>query len=227
MAKFAKVTLLIAAFLGTAGAATAQNYDGIGRLRFGVFMQGHLMPAEETKPISRSSDLDGGGVGASFGYDWSLANGWVIGVEADGVVIAGTAKFGADEYESDYLATFRGRLGKHLHENWFVYGTAGWALNGLHYSGRTTATINNPDAVLKVSGTLHGWTAGGGLEYRLDDMIIFGEYLYASFDSFDFAGGFNVDHKLDTEAHMFRLGIKWIYGHDHYVDDVKRRYQPS
>ena len=78
MAKFAKVTLLIAAFLGTAGAATAQNYDGIGRLRFGVFM---------------------------------------------------------------------------------------------------------------------------------------------------FAGGFNVDHKLDTEAHMFRLGIKWIYGHDHYVDDVKRRYQ--
>ena len=41
--KFAKVTLLTAAFLGTAGAATAQNYDGIGRLRFGVFMQGHLI----------------------------------------------------------------------------------------------------------------------------------------------------------------------------------------
>ncbi len=224
MAKSAKVTLFIAALLGFATNATAQNYDGIGRLRFGVFMQGHLMPAEETKPVVRSSDLDGGGVGASFGYDWSLASGWVIGAEADGVVTGGTAKFGADKYESDYMATFRGRLGKHLHENWFVYGTAGLALNGLHYKGVATPTLNNPDPVLKTYGTLSGWTVGGGLEYRFYDMSFFGEYLYANFDSFDFTGGFNVNHSLDTDAHVLRLGIKWIIGHDHYIDDVKRRY---
>lgn len=224
MKKFAKVSLFVAALFSFAATASAQNYDGIGRLRFGVFMQGHLMPAEETKPVARSSDLDGFGAGASFGYDWSLANGWVLGAEADGTVTGGTARFGNDQYENDFQATFRGRLGKHLHENWFVYGTAGWALNGLHYKGSTTATLNNPDAVLKVSGTLHGWTAGGGLEYRFYDMIFFGEYLYANFESFDFAGGLNVNHNLDTDAHMFRLGVKWIIGHDHYVDDVKRRY---
>lgn len=224
MRKYAKVSLLVVALFSFACTASAQNYDGIGRLRFGVFMQGHLMPADETKPVTGSSDLDGYGVGASFGYDWSLANGWVIGAEADGTATTGDARFGTDKYNSDYLATFRGRLGKHLHDNWFVYGTAGWALNGLNYKGTTAASITNPDAVLKVSGTLHGWTAGGGLEYRHYDMIFFGEYLYANFESFDFAGGLNLDHSLDTEAHMFRLGVKWIYGHDHYVDDVKRRY---
>jgi opacity protein-like surface antigen len=224
MRKFAKASLFAAILFGFASTALAQNYDGIGRLRFGVFMQGHLMPAEETKPAPGSSDLDGFGVGASFGYDWSLANGWVIGAEADGTATTGTAKFGTDSYDSDYLATFRGRLGKHLDSNWFVYGTAGWALNGLTYKGTTTASVDNPGAVLKVSGTLNGWTVGGGLEYRLYDMVLFGEYLYANFESFDFTGGSNLNHSLDTEAHVFRLGVKWIYGHDHYVDDVKRRY---
>ena len=68
-------------------------------------------------------------------------------------------------------------------------------------------------------------TVGGGLEWRLHDTIVFGEYLYSSFDAFEFIGGFNARHEIDTDAHQFRVGVKWLYGHDHYVDDIRpRRY---
>lgn len=221
MALVLRFSSLIVALMSVATAVSAHSYDGDARLRFGVFMQGHVMPAEESKPAARSSDLNGAGLGASFGYDWSLSNGWVIGAEADGVVTGGSAKFAADKYENDYMATFRARFGRQVNSDWFVYGTTGWALNGLHYNGATTPTNANPNPILKVSGTLHGWTIGGGAEYRIYDMVLFGEYLFTNFQNFDFTGGFNVNHNLDTDAHVFRLGVKWLYGHDHYVDDVK------
>jgi opacity protein-like surface antigen len=221
------LTLLILATVWLAalpGGAVAQNYDGLGRLRFGVFMQGYSMPASETKPAAASGNLDGYGVGASFGYDLNVGKGWIVGVEADGVATDSGSRINGSSYTVDYMATFRGRLGYHVHPNMLLYGTTGIALNGMHYKGATTASLTNPNAVLKESGTVHGWTIGGGLEWRRYDTIVFGEYLYANFDKFDFNGGFGINHALETEAHMFRLGVKWIYGHDHYVDDVKNRH---
>jgi opacity protein-like surface antigen len=215
------VFLIVAAL--AAIPAAAQNYDGDGRLRFGVFMQGYAMPADETKPLAKSGDLNGVGIGASFGYDWNLKSGWIIGVEADGVATDSGATINGSTYNVDYLATFRGRLGYHIHPHLLLYGTGGFALNGLHYRGLTTATTTNPNATLKVSTTLHGFAVGGGLEWRFYDTIVFGEYLYTGFETWDFAGGFGINHSIDVDAHQFRVGVKWLYGHDHYVDDVKRR----
>lgn len=216
MRQITRWTLALLALIATGATASAQNYDGQGRLRFGVFMQGYAMGADETKPAVTSGDLNGYGVGASFGYDWSLGNGWIIGAEADAVVTDADKVIGTGHYYTDYLATFRGRLGYNVHPHLLLYGTGGWAINGLHHKSTTLALSN-----FKESGAISGFAAGGGLEYRFYDTIVFGEYLYTGFSKWDFADGAGVNHSLDTDAHQFRVGVKWIYGHDHYIDDVK------
>jgi outer membrane immunogenic protein len=221
MTHMIRLAIAALALLGVATTAAAQNYDGDGRLRFGVFMQGYTMPADETKPTAATGDIGGYGVGAAFGYDWNLSHNWIIGVEADGVATDSGVSINASKYNIDYLATFRGRLGYNIHPHWLWYGTGGLALNGLHYRGATTATLNNPNAILKESATLHGWTIGTGAEWRFHNTILFGEYLFAKFETWDFTGGFGINHKLDTDTHMFRIGVKWLIGHDHYIDDVK------
>jgi Outer membrane protein beta-barrel domain len=222
MSIFKTIATAAVAMCALASAASAQNYDGNGRLRFGAFLQGYTMPADESQPTSGSGNLGGYGVGATFGYDWSLHNGWIIGAEADGVATDAGQNINGSKYNIDYMATFRGRLGYNIDRNWLIYGTTGVALNGIHYRGPTTASTSG--STLKVSATLPGWTIGLGAEWRYYDTILFGEYLYANFENWDFTGGFNTNHSLDTDAHMFRVGVKWIYGHDYYVDDVKRRY---
>ena len=200
--------------------AAAQNYDGEGLLRFGVFMQGYTMPSQQTAPLSASGDLGGYGVGASFGYDWMLRGGWVIGAEADGVATDSGKRIANSKYNVDYMATFRGRLGYWIHPHVLLYGTGGFAFNGLTYRG----DLSTPGPYDKVSGHPIGWTAGTGLEWRYYNTIFFGEYLYTDFDTFSFTGGLGVNTRLETESHNFRLGIKWIYGHDHYLDEVKFPY---
>jgi len=223
MAQVLRASTFLIGLFASLTAASAQNYDGQGRLRFGIFMQGYVMSADETKPVATSGNLNGYGGGAAFGYDWSLGRGWIIGAEADGVVTDGSTTINGSTYNTDYLATFRGRLGYHVHPHFLLYGTGGYALQGLHYRGATTPTLTNPDPRLKVSATVGGFAVGGGLEWRLHDTILFGEYLFTGFETWDFAGGFGINHSLDTDAHQFRIGVKWIYGHDYYVDDIRPR----
>ena len=55
---------------------------------------------DETKPALASADLNGYGLGAAFGYDWSLGRRWVAGLEADGVVIDGGVTVNGSKYNS-------------------------------------------------------------------------------------------------------------------------------
>ncbi len=221
MAPTTRLLALALALCGaTATSVSAQNVEGDSRLRFGVFLQGYSLPARETVPGGVTGDVGGYGVGASFGYDWSLWNGWIVGLEADGVAIDAGTNIRGSKYNGDYLANVRGRLGYNLDRNWLVYATGGLAVNGIHYRGSTTSTVGNPNAILKESATLPGWTIGTGAEWRYYGSILFGEYLYANYQPFEFTGGFNINRQLDTESHTFRLGVKWLIGHDYY-DDVK------
>lgn len=212
---------VLAALMVPASSAAAQNFDARGRLRFGVFAQGYAMQGDETRPALASASLNGYGVGASFGYDYSLGHGWIIGAEADGVATDGSKTIAGSTYNTDYFATFRGRIGYEVHPHLLIYGTGGYALNGLHYRGLTTVTGSNPNGILKQSATIGGGVVGGGIEWRFYETIVFGEYLYAPFQSWDFTGGFGVNHSIDTDAHQFRIGVKWVYGQDYYVDDIR------
>jgi outer membrane immunogenic protein len=222
MARIPALLTAFAALTALAQPAVAQNYDGQGRLRFGVFMQGYSLPAKETTPVVGTTDIGGFGIGASFGYDWSLGNGWIIGAEADATATdASAARVNGQEYNVGYLATGRARLGHQIHQNWLLYGTGGLALTGIRYKGPTPGFSTTGDNNLRVAATLTGWTAGGGIEYRFYDTVLFGEYLYSNYENFSFTGGGNINRELELDSHAVRFGVKWIYGHDHYVDDVK------
>jgi opacity protein-like surface antigen len=195
-------------FVAAAASGQAQaSYDSTGALRFGAFVQGSEFDLEVERPaIARgfnfSSDTVFGG-GASIGYDWGSRKGLILGLEADVSV---------DE-DADYLATFRGRLGTHLHPGWLVYATAGGAY----------LDVEDSDPMFgKVSDTLTGWTVGGGTELDLDRITLFAEYLFADFDSLDFRvlnlpgtpPGTVTPVSLDVDEQLFRVGVKFKIGGD-------------
>jgi opacity protein-like surface antigen len=204
--------------------AGAQNYPGDGRLRFGTFFQLHAASADESLPRDSSGDISGFGVGGSFGYDWNLYKNWIVGVEADGVAVDAGGNLGSGTYNTDYFATFRGRVGYQYNPKLLLYGTAGVAFNGLHFKGPATAQQQalNPGSSFKSSTTLPGFVAGLGAEYEWNGMHLFAEYLGVGFEEWSFAGGVDGRHAVDTNAHMFRLGVKFLYGHDHMYEDNRR-----
>ena len=92
----------------------------------------------------------------------------VLGVETDisGAGGSRTVSFGIDPVPDtfssriNWLSTFRGRLGVAFDE-WLVYGTAGWALAGVH-----NTRDSNLDGffVVEESKTKSGFVWGGGVE---------------------------------------------------------------
>jgi opacity protein-like surface antigen len=211
----------MAGALTSGGGANAQNYPGDGRLRFGTFFQLHGAGADETLPVKSSGDISGFGVGASFGFDWNLYKNWIIGVEADGTATDAGGNLGRGTYTTDYFATFRGRVGYQYNPKLLLYGTAGIAYNGLHFKGPGLVTQNNPDGTFKISTTLPGFVGGIGAEYEWNGMHLFAEYLGTHFEEWSFFTG-TTRHAVETDAHMFRLGVKFLYGHDHMSEDHRR-----
>jgi opacity protein-like surface antigen len=204
------------------GSASAQNYSGDGRLRFGTFLQFNASKGREDLPAESHSDVSGYGLGASFGYDWNIYKNWIVGVEADGVATDAGGNFGRGTYNTDYFATFRGRVGYQYSPKLLFYGTSGVALNGVHFRGPPTFSSQNTATVFKASTTLPGFVGGLGAEYEWNGMHLFGEYLYSSFEEWTFTGGADGRHSFQTDAHMFRIGVKFLYGHDHMYENDKR-----
>jgi hypothetical protein len=203
--------------------ASAQNYSGDGRLRFGTFLQLNASSGRENLPADSSADVSGFGLGASFGYDWNIYKKWIVGVEADGVATDAGGNLGLGTYNTDYFATFRGRVGYQYSPKLLFYGTSGIALNGVHFRGPpTTASTINGNSVFKLSTTLPGFVGGLGAEYEWNGMHLFGEYLYSTFEEWTFTGGADGRHSFQTDAHMFRIGVKFLYGHDHMYENDRR-----
>ena len=232
----ALATVSFIVFAGVGHNANAQNWDGSGLVRFGVFLQGASndfaitqMPVAGT-PLRQSANPDGFGVGIAAGYDLRLGQ-FIIGGEIDAAWDDGRAKPGPnigfnEQYGTDFFASARARLGVILHENWLLYMTTGYGwqgvehkLNGFAGIGGTVAGTGN-----KKNATLEGWVIGGGLEYDASWGIIFGEYLYADYGTWSFRS-FNNNNfiSVDADSHIFRLGLKFKVGHDH-SHDVYRRY---
>lgn len=206
--------LLAAAAVSLAmiGGAAAQNFDGDGIIRFGLFGGGEFYDLK-AQPSGFSSSLDGAFIGFSAGYDMVFQRRMALGIEADLQVGDTRNRFAGFRTHADFLATLRGRLGFYVAPNMMLYGTAGAAWSGIGIED-SASTGGLAASDLDTNKTNIGWVAGGGLEYELRDYfgaIIFAEYLFGSFQSWDSAPGVG---NIDSDVQSFRLGVKFKVGHD-------------
>jgi outer membrane immunogenic protein len=129
--------------------------------------------------------------GIQGGYNWQLAERWLVGIEADNdgvskkgtsgavstVPIAGTINTlrQSDSVSSsiDYLGTVRARLGYLFTPTLLLYGTGGLAYGGVNAETGITQTVRGTTTISptswsgtgKYSDTRFGWTAGAGFEW--------------------------------------------------------------
>lgn len=220
----AAIALVCVALGQGATPAWAQNYDGSGVVRFGVFGQGTWVGADvretalvvppppgECLDCSGSTNISGLGLGFSAGLDWRLHGNWMWGLEADWVYVGSSSIYGANRYTVDWTASARGRLGYHVHPGWLIYGTTGIAALGIEADA---------PAVRDTATTRFGWTIGLGTEVDWHHVTLFGEYLYADLDSWRYDTG-TTRYNVDTDNHLLRFGVKFKVGHHHYHDDVR------
>jgi outer membrane immunogenic protein len=129
----------------------------------------------------------------------------------------------------DYLATVRGRFGFLATPTLLVYGTGGLAYGHVSTStdlfSLTPPVTNGPiGASTSFSGTLAGWTAGGGFEWMfLRSWSAKTEYLYydlgshvSNFTLVQPHGGFvafvnPVQSSTRFNGHVLRLGVNWHF----------------
>ena len=218
--QLAGVALAVLAVAATSPAG-AQNYDGAGLVRFGLFGQGTWVAASavETNDVAPivvvgrgSADISGLGVGVSIGYDHRIHGHMIIGIEADWVYVGSEDRWNLITVTADYTASVRARLGVYVHPHMLLYVTGGVAMLGLE--------AEHPLTTRDTSTTVFGWTIGAGTEINWHHVILFGEYLYADYERWNFAVP-GSQFSVDSDSHVFRLGIKFKVGHDHYHDDVR------
>lgn len=204
-----------------AGSASAQNYDGSGMVRFGGFLQGSIMSQDIDRTprggtlSTGSADFNALGLGIAVGLDQRFGS-VVLGLEADIAFDNGSGKFAPDEFNADYYATVRGRLGFVLDRNWMVYATAGWAMLAPEFKGTGQSVTGGGNVNLNKEYTyLSGWTVGGGLEYDYGPLVLFAEYLYADFGTWDFGSRVTgTVYSSDHSSSLLRAGLKFKVGHD-------------
>lgn len=153
--------------------------------------------------------------GGQVGYNFQLANSFVVGVEAD---IQGTGirdsnfqvgavpgAFGVTHFTAvstvfvgqaiDYLGTVRGRLGWLITPTLLLFGSGGFAYGGVHQDVMVTTAfpptaIGALPAFGSFTNTETGWTAGGGLEWMfMPNWSVKAEYLYYDLGRTTFGAG--------------------------------------
>jgi outer membrane immunogenic protein len=188
--------------------------------------------------------------GVQAGYNWQ-SNNLVYGLEADfgAFNLSGSRRASANypvaaggggpttanvytvgsSFDTDWLFTFRGRLGWTLSPNLLVYATGGWAVTDLKVSnsfsddyiggGATQGAVENASKSTFKSGAV----VGGGLEWALGNRwTVKGEYLYLNFGKVIASGVISnagqgagyaqaLSTSSDMTAHVARLGVNYKF----------------
>jgi outer membrane immunogenic protein len=158
-------------------------------------------PAVSMKP-------KGGMFGGTVGYNYQ-AGSIVYGLEGDfnWSGVKGDVACGAFscETKSDWLATFRGRIGYAM-DRWLPYITAGGAYGNIEVSSTNPATT-------AVSKDQFGWTAGAGLEYAfLGNWTAKLEYLYVDLGNFECGTGCAVPtNDVSFKENIVRAGLNYKF----------------
>jgi outer membrane immunogenic protein len=159
--------------------------------------------AAVTAATSPDLKLNGWTFGGHLGYNWQFATNWLVGLEADfsyfrlrgdssgtfpfpstlpgGLLGPPTLTFNAtSSFSTDWLFTFRPRLGVILGDSLLAYATGGLAVTNEKVVQSATALMGSFNAEL--NETRIGWVVGGGIEYALGrNWSIRAEYLHLDF----------------------------------------------
>jgi len=162
-----------------------------------------LLPGTTMKPT-------GFLVGGTVGYNWQ-AGAIVYGLEADwdwsnvkGSVTC--AVIATCTTSSDWLATFRGRVG-YAFDRWLPYVTLG----GAYANVKATTSLPILGLSTSTSKSQLGWTAGVGLEYALmGNWTAKLEYLYVDLGSFD-AGPAPLTNNVSFKENIVRAGLNYKF----------------
>jgi outer membrane immunogenic protein len=177
--------------------------------------------------------------GGQIGYNWQASSSIVLGLEADIEYYglkgssSATAVYPccapstftiAENVKTDWLATFRARLGYLVTPSTLLYVTGGGAVTNLQANFAFTDTFGATESGAFTTTKL-GWTAGGGVEWAMSGgWSAKAEYLFVSFPSVSvtstnlaLAGPIlfpnqTFTHSADLDAHIVRLGLNYKFG---------------
>jgi outer membrane immunogenic protein len=179
--------------------------------------------------------------GGQIGYNWQASPVTVVGLEADFEYfgLKGSSTSGAvypccaptaftinQSVKTDWLATFRARLGYLVTPNALIYVTGGGAVTDLKGTFIFTDTFATANESASFSSTKLGWTVGGGVEWTLwSGWTAKAEYLFVSFPSASVTSNNltaftpavasptnTFTHSADLDAHIARFGLNYKLG---------------
>ena len=151
-----------------------------------------------------SFDQDRGVIGTQLGCNFVVSGPWVMGVEAGWItnpmnkaqdanfspfpVVPGTPVFNQSITTNiQSIVSLTGRIGYAFIPDWLFYFKGGYAGANIETSGSLRPSAQGFD--WNDSQWHHGWTAGGGFEYRLFRNVTVGaEYSYYRFGSENHSG---------------------------------------
>jgi outer membrane immunogenic protein len=215
-------------YLGAnAGYGWARNTEAITAVNdFSGLVGGNFIAT--SLPIEAQGFVGGG----QIGYNWQVNPRWVVGLETDlawtdikgSVSVPGpndTSRIMTGTQKLDWLGTARGRLGITPAERILLFVTGGFAYG----HGNLTTALTRATAPCAISncqkgstsGTLAGWTVGGGAEWAFAaNWSAKAEYLYYDLGSLshlmtdpNFPSIFNA--KADFTCHIARLGVNYRF----------------
>jgi len=179
--------------------------------------------------------------GGTAGYNFQTGH-WVLGFEGDFGSLhvnddfSSTATYPCcaptnftvtQKVSSDWLLTVRPRVGI-TNGPVMIYGTFGLAMTNFSYKEDFIDTFATAHEFASKSGLFTGWTAGGGVEFKLgsgNHWSMKGEYLWNDFGSGVKTTSTNLTaftppipfptniftHQADLSGHLFRAGFNYRF----------------
>ena len=193
--------------LGLVTPAVAGDWTGV-HLTFGLSNASTNMGATAGSAVFPNGGVSDHAPFAGIGYDKAFGNltfGLVADVDLTGVdsyddmVSSGKGFYG----ESDWFATFRGRVGVPVNDDLHIFASGGLAV----MKARGTAAVKLGPAVSDTD-YLKGAAVGLGMEYSVTPTgHLTVEYLYADFEGSDLLGLPNASAgRLDPTVSTLRIG---------------------
>jgi outer membrane immunogenic protein len=182
--------------------------------------------------ITNLFPLSGGLAGGTIGYNWQVNRFWLLGLEADG---SWTNKTGAsadippfnpnfsNQFNEQWLATFRARLGWVPAEGGLIYITGGGAAAGVQqrvFDNPPVCGVAFPCVAISQTNTLWGFAAGAGVEWRaLQNLSVKAEFLYIGLQNKSYFNpaplspfaGFLNDQRVNLNDEVIRLGVNYHF----------------
>lgn len=163
--------------------------------------------------LTGSATKVGATFGGQLGYNWQLQT-YVFGIEGDLSWVGASASadntvFTGSNFTSKltWLGTIRGRGGILIDPRTLLYATGGFAVGGVRNDTNISGGFSD-------HSTRAGWTAGGGIEYKITEhWSAKAEALYVDLGKKTVQGAFGAGYtgQFTNTAVISRLGVnyKW------------------